>query len=141
MISRLDGHRILVVEDNDIIAELWASALEDHGAQIVGPVASVRDAILAIDRHAPHGAVLDVQLTDGLSFPVARTLAARAIPYVFVASFDTRDLPADLGHAPLLTKPTSVASLIDAIQRLVLRPEAAPAPGCPGSGAPSDPRH
>ncbi|MGN6482364.1 response regulator [Luteibacter sp.] len=114
-VTRLDGHRILVVEDNEMIAELWASVLEDHGAQIIGPVASVKDALVAIDRHLPQSAVLDVHLVDGVSFPVARELAARAIPYVIVASFDPRDLPADLGMPPFLCKPTSLASLVEVV--------------------------
>lgn len=118
-LPRLDGHRILVVEDNDIIAELWASVLEGEGAQIVGPVTGITQAMRAIEQHVPHAAVLDVQLSDGLSFPVARALLARSIPYAFVASFDSRDLPADLDRSVLLPKPTSVASLIDAVEGLI----------------------
>jgi CheY-like chemotaxis protein len=79
----LEGCRILVVEDESIIACNLSLLLQDAGAVVLDPAPSVRRAIevLQEDREV-HGAVLDVNLGGEMVFPVADALALRGIPFV-----------------------------------------------------------
>ncbi|HEX8471410.1 MAG TPA: response regulator, partial [Brevundimonas sp.] len=81
---RFEGRRVLIVEDEYVIAMEIAGILEDCGAEIVGPAGSVSLAIQLIAQEAPiDAAVLDVNLGRERVFPVAETLNLRNIPFVF----------------------------------------------------------
>jgi CheY-like chemotaxis protein len=75
----LAGLRILVVEDEPIVAWDLATALESHGCEVVGPACGLAQAE-ALSREPLESAVLDVNLGDQKVFPVAETLAERQIP-------------------------------------------------------------
>ena len=83
---------MLIVEDDYFLAADLASILSRAGADVVGPVATVRDGIDALDE-APDVATLDVQLGEETSFPIADELARRGIPFVF-ATGSAREIPA-----------------------------------------------
>jgi len=90
----LDKSAILVVEDEPFIAlDLAASVLEAGGA-VVGPAASVKEALALLDAHAVDAAILDVNLTDRDIEPVAERLIASGVPLIFHTSIG---LPALLG--------------------------------------------
>jgi CheY-like chemotaxis protein len=90
----LTGRRILIVEDEVIIALDLAAAFERRGALVVGPATSVVEA-LELVAAAPRidGAVLDIVLKDGLVFPLADVLRRRGAAYVFVTGRDDAILP------------------------------------------------
>ena len=119
--TRFDGRRILVVEDEYVIAMEIAGVLEDCGAEIVGPVGSVGEALDLVSRQRLiDGAVLDVNLGGERVFPVARLLAARSVPYLFVTGYDALEL-AEFPIPPKVEKPadptvvaTTLRLLIDA---------------------------
>lgn len=115
----LAGHRVLIVEDDPDVADLWSMVLGDQGASILGPFATTHAAMSAIATDRPDAAVLDVHLQDGLSYPVARELMGHAIPFVIVASVEPSEIPADLGAQILLRKPTSVVRLVGVIANMV----------------------
>jgi CheY-like chemotaxis protein len=87
--SPLRDRRILVVEDEYLIAMSLQDALENAGSVVVGPVPSVGKAIQKIESEPDiDAAVVDVNLGGLLAYPVADMLIARKIPFVFTSGYD-----------------------------------------------------
>lgn len=108
--------RILLVEDDVLIAEALTGLLEQHGVVVVGPVAGIEDAMNLADAERLDGAILDVRLGRGSdTFPVAERLAHRAVPFIFVTAYDDSILPAGLAGRPLLHKPIDPAALAELV--------------------------
>jgi DNA-binding response OmpR family regulator len=109
--------RILVVEDDFLLADMLTGLLEDHGVVVVGPVAGLEDAMNLATVERLDGAILDVRLGRGSNtFPVAETLAQRAVPFIFMTAYDDSILPAALAGRPLLRKPLDQAALPDILE-------------------------
>ena len=109
----LQGLRILVVEDVVLVAELICDQLEECGCAIVGPVASLRPALLLARDETLDGAILDVHLDGELSFAVAAVLRERDIPFVFLTGYDDRNIfPPEYDQVPCLRKPIRGPELI-----------------------------
>jgi DNA-binding NtrC family response regulator len=89
----LHGVRVLIVEDEHLVALALADDLEDIGAIVVGPASTVEHALYLIDEHEVEAAVLDIKLQSQLVFPVADALAGRGVPFVFTTGFDTGLVP------------------------------------------------
>jgi DNA-binding response OmpR family regulator len=92
----LNGARVLVVEDETIIALTVADALADQGAEVVGPAASVREAFQIIRGVALDAALLDVNVADGEITPVAESLIAQGVPLLL---YTGRGVPVALRSA------------------------------------------
>jgi CheY-like chemotaxis protein len=105
--SDLSGRRILIVEDDYLIACEMAESLADCGAEIVGPAASIAqaNALIASDGDRLHGAVLDLNLSGTMVFPVADALRERDIPFVFATGYDAWNVPARYADVPQCQKP------------------------------------
>lgn len=103
--TRLSGRRILVVEDEALVAMLVEDALLDAGATVLGPVASVQEALVLLETETPDVAVLDLNLAGEVSTPVADVLAARGIPFVVATGYGADGLPPGHANAPVLAKP------------------------------------
>ncbi len=105
-ISCLQGRRVLIVEDELLIAMQLEMLLAEHGCLVVGPAASVRAAIDHIDRYQPDGVLLDGNLNGESSAPVAEKLRTNGIPFVLVTGYVSTAL-ADpvLRTAPCVAKP------------------------------------
>jgi DNA-binding response OmpR family regulator len=116
------ARRILVVEDEALVAMLVEDALREAGFAVVGPAATVREAFQLLDSGDPHAVVLDLNLAGETSTPVADELAARGIPYVIATGYGAEGLPPGHRHAPVLAKPYDPADLIAALHRLARRP-------------------
>jgi CheY-like chemotaxis protein len=103
----LDGRRLLLVEDDYFIASDMTQALETVGVHVVGPAASVADALELIESASDplDGAVLDVNLGEERVYPVADALAARSVPFVFVTGYDAATIPETYSKAPRCEKP------------------------------------
>ncbi|HYH21095.1 MAG TPA: HWE histidine kinase domain-containing protein [Azospirillum sp.] len=115
---RLDGRRVLVVEDNAVVAMALVEALIRAGCTVVGPVATVEGALRTIREEAIDGACLDVDLQGQVVFPVAEVLAARNVPFVFCTGFGDLGLPSGRwAEVPLLRKPVSPQELAAALYR------------------------
>jgi len=102
--SPLRDRRILVVEDEFLIAMSLQDALESAGSVVVGPVPSVDKAIKTIDSESQiDAAVLDVNLGGALAYAVADKLIARKIPFVFTSGYEDnvlRDRYAQVKNCP-----------------------------------------
>jgi CheY-like chemotaxis protein len=87
--SPLRDRRILVVEDEYLIAMTLSEHLEEVGSIVVGPVSSVEKAIKAIESNQQiDAAVVDVNLGGAMAFPVADALLARNIPFIFTSGYE-----------------------------------------------------
>jgi CheY-like chemotaxis protein len=118
----LAGRRILVVEDEYLIAVTMEEWLSEAGAEILGPVPSVQQALEMIEDHDTQldGAVLDINLGRGETvYPVADRLNELGVPYLF-ATGDVRiiDDPAHRAR-PRLNKPISRGDLLRALGKLL----------------------
>jgi DNA-binding response OmpR family regulator len=111
---------VLIVEDEWVIAEDHKLTLHDAGYSVVGPCASVSDALAAIDTHRVDAAFLDVQLSYEKSYPVAERLRELGIPFAFLSGYDDRTLPVSLKRQRVLSKPVEPARLVAAAATMTL---------------------
>jgi CheY-like chemotaxis protein len=117
--SPLSGRRVLVVEDEVLVAWLLEDMLTDLGCAVVGPVARVNQALAMIDAAAFDAAVLDINLNGQKSYPVADALAARGVPFVFSTGYVKDSLPDAYQGFPMLQKPFHRSQLGDTLARLL----------------------
>lgn len=109
--------RVLIVEDEYIIAEDIAVALRGMRATVIGPTATAHQALEMLASEEPiDAAILDVRAKDDLTFDVADRLRSERIPFVFVTGFDAGDLPPSYRETKMWTKPFDV----DLVARAVL---------------------
>ena len=117
---RLVGKRILVVEDDFVIARLVADVLGDHGANVVGPVGRLPRALALIDHEPIDAAVLDINLAGTMVFPLASELNRRNVPFLFATGYADRvTYPPDLQDTTEVRKPYSKTQLLEALERLL----------------------
>ena len=114
-----ERRRILVVEDDLLVATLLAEILESVGWQVVGPVAHLATALDAAASEDFDAAVLDVNLRGQAVYPVAEVLDARRVPFAFVTSYSREALPPLFCGRPHLGKPFAPGELIGTVARLV----------------------
>lgn len=111
-----NGRRILVVEDEYLIAADLAEALEELGAEVVGPVANLKAALVEVERAGDlDGATLDVTLGQEKSFDVAAILRRRGVPFVFLTGYGDHGLPDQYRDVPRCEKPFDVPSILRAM--------------------------
>ena len=115
------GKRILVVEDEFLIALDIAGALEQGGLVVIGPLASVRDALHALEHEKVDGALLDANLGGEPVGRVVDALLARRIPFAFVSGYGREQLPRQHQGVPLLGKPFTAADLLGVVARFWTR--------------------
>jgi CheY-like chemotaxis protein len=99
------GLRVLLVEDESLVAMLLEDMLTELGHQVVGPVSRIGKALELARSEQLEAAILDVNLNGLEVYPVAAVLAARGIPFVFATGYGKRSLPAPYDSRPTLSKP------------------------------------
>ena len=124
----LQGCRVLVVEDNYLVAEQMASFLGKAGAAVCGPFTTNAKALPLAVSEKLHGAVLDVRLVDGTSAPVAQALRRRYVPFVVVSGYGSACIPRGMRKAPFLAKPILGDELIALAARRFRLPDNGSAP-------------
>ena len=114
----LQGLRILIVEDNFLVADMISDVLADRGCEVVGPVPSLERGSKLAREELLDGAVLDVNLAGELSFPIARTLTEREIPFLFLTGYDDKSaVPEVFRAAQRLSKPFDYEVLVTIIRQ------------------------
>lgn len=104
--------RALLVEDEALVGLMMRAALTDAGYHVIGPFASVNDALTALESEKPDCAVLDINLIDGSVYPLAAALSAAGIPFVFATGYDGRSIDERFKHVTVLQKPADRSSLL-----------------------------
>jgi CheY-like chemotaxis protein len=105
-----------VVEDEYAIAVDIVFSFQEAGATIVGPAASIDDALKLI-REEPRidCAVVDLNLRGHMAFPVADALAERGIPYIFATGYDPSVVPSRHANVTLCEKPVTPSRIAEAL--------------------------
>lgn len=116
----LAGRRVLLVEDQLVIALDAEQMLAECGAVAVDTAATVSEALNLIREAAPDAAVLDVNLGSGNSFPIADELMLRGIPFVFATGYgDSAMIPPSMVEVPIVRKPFTPSALCEALSKVL----------------------
>jgi DNA-binding response OmpR family regulator len=116
--------RVLVVEDEPLLAETLCDLLGDAGCEAIGPATDVAGALSLIEHSRIDVALLDIRLADETSFPVAHRLRQRGIPMMFLTAHQGRGLPIELGDAIVIEKPFHTRLLLEAVRQMLSQAEA-----------------
>ncbi|MPY69821.1 MAG: response regulator [Alphaproteobacteria bacterium] len=117
--NALAGYRVLVVEDELMIALDMCSKLEEVGYVPVGPVGTVDEALALLERQRPDFALLDENLRSVPVTPVAEALRRRHIPFCVISGYDRSRSPTPvLRDAPRLSKPATSAMISGVLEEL-----------------------
>ncbi len=109
------GKRILVVEDEYMIADDVACELRDAGVDVVGPAASLPQAMrLVAQTPRPDAAILDINLRETLAYPLVDQLIERNVRVLITSGYDDAMIPERYRHLPRCEKPVSSRKLIAA---------------------------
>lgn len=101
----LRGNRVLVMEDEALVALALGELLGELGFEVVGPFSSVTDGVEVAGTADIAGAILDVNLNGQMVYSVASKLSARGLPYVFVTGYGSENIDTQFRHIPVLQKP------------------------------------
>ena len=115
------GTRVLLVEDQVLVSMYLAGMLTEIGCDVVGPAATVASALEMARSQSLEGAVLDINMRGEYSFPVARELRDRGIPFFFTTGHSDAILPDDLQGVPCLTKPVSMHRFAELVRGLFVK--------------------
>lgn len=118
------GPRVLVVEDEFLVAMFLEDILEELGCVVEGPAASVDAALALIEQNPPDAAILDVNLNGSPAYAVADALRARGIPFAFSSGYELGPEVAERYNAPCLRKPISREELESAFLPLIAQRQA-----------------
>jgi CheY-like chemotaxis protein len=112
----LAGRRVLVAEDVYNIAMGMVIDFQAYGAEIVGPVGTVEDALALIaNGERIDGAVLDINLGGKPVYPVADALRRKGVPIVFMTGYDKSAIAPPYADVPWVLKPAPIESLVRAL--------------------------
>jgi two-component SAPR family response regulator len=118
----LAGLRILIVEDEFLVAMLVEEMLQDLRCEIVGPVSTLEEAIATVRQNHLDGALLDVNLNGKNVSPVADELLGHEVPFILVTGYGGHKAdPPVLTRAPRVTKPVNFEQLADRMTEVFVR--------------------
>jgi DNA-binding NarL/FixJ family response regulator len=112
----LSGLRVLLVEDNFLVAAQLRDMLADLGCEVVGPVGSLEEGLRVVEQEHLGGAILDLNIGGGSCEPIAAALRRRHCPFFFVTGYGSPPLQhGALTDVKCVLKPVDAATLRDAI--------------------------
>ncbi len=118
MTNALQGRRVLVIEDESLVAMLLETILDDMGCAVVGPESNIDDGLRAATTEGGlDAALLDVNVAGREVFPVAEALKARGVPFVFSTGYGEAGLPEHWRGNPTIQKPFTEAAIRDALMK------------------------
>jgi CheY-like chemotaxis protein len=113
--------QILVVEDESMVAMMIEDMLEDLGHKVIATSGRMPDASKLVADASADLAILDVNLNGEETYPLADSLAARAIPFIFATGYGSSGIKAEWSSVPVLQKPFQSRELAEAINRVIRR--------------------
>jgi DNA-binding response OmpR family regulator len=119
MTAALEGVRVLVVEDEYLVADLIEKMLESAGCIVMGPIPRVPEALDAVNDDDYDAAVLDVNLAGERINPVADALSERNVPFMFVTGYGANALPREYAERPHIGKPFRMAELLSMLSSIL----------------------
>lgn len=115
----LAGRRVLVVEDEALVAMLVEDTLVEAGAEIAGPVATAAEALSLLGVALPDAAVVDVNLGDHTSEPVTEALTARNVPFLVATGYGSAASPMLPPGSAVIAKPFELSALVRRLAALL----------------------
>lgn len=106
------GKRVLIVEDDELVADHLAMLVRDKLGCVPVVTASSEQAFRLAQSCGCDFGFLDIKLADGTVFPLAERLSRDRIPFVFVSASDPRLVPPGLAHTPFYRKPVPAPELL-----------------------------
>ena len=97
--------RVLLVEDEALVAMMIQECLTEYGHSVVGPIGRAADALAAAKQGEFDAAILDINLSDGMAYPVAEILSQRGVPFAFVTGYEADTVDERFSKVPVLQKP------------------------------------
>jgi len=113
-------NRIMIVEDEALVAMALRQSLDEMGFSVLGPFSRISEALAALRSNHVDAAVLDVNLGGELVYPLADVLAASQVPFIFVTGYGSEEVDRRFGGIPVLQKPIQG----EALKAALLRPSA-----------------
>jgi CheY-like chemotaxis protein len=114
------GRKVLIVEDEAIVALLLSTGLKNDGWEIIGPASNLEAAYkLLADGAVPDAAVLDINLDGTPIYPLARVLQARNVPFLFFSGYSAPILEPNFKDVKLIGKPTRVHIVCEELAHLL----------------------
>ncbi|HEX5454996.1 MAG TPA: response regulator [Stellaceae bacterium] len=101
----LAGLRILIIEDESLISMLIEDTVAEIGCEVVGIAARLDDAMRKLSSLSFDVVILDVNLHGCETYPIAETLAARSVPFIFATGYGAAGLPEAFREIAVLQKP------------------------------------
>jgi PAS domain S-box-containing protein len=123
---RLTGVRVLLVEDESVLAIQLEQVLNSLGSSVIGPFNNLTQALQAAQRETIDVAILDTNLNGEMVYPLAEELLARGVLVLFLTGYDASDLPERFRVIPRVAKPFAEIEIIKQIEAIMI---AAPASG------------
>ena len=114
--------RILVLEDEWLIANQIETALDDAGFEVVGPFNRVAQAVDVVHSLSVDAAILDINVNGESSFPVAEKLVEASVPFMFLSGYSEVELPSALQGRPMVQKPIDLTALCRYLRSLMQSP-------------------
>ena len=111
--------RILVVEDEAMIAMLVEEMVLDFGSEVVGPAAKMEEALRLASDASLDAALLDVNVGGTVVYPVADLLRGRGVPIIFATGYGAGELPSRFRNYAALSKPFSYDELAEALRTVL----------------------
>ncbi len=119
MTGLLTGHRILVVEDEMLVLMNVEMVLEELGCTAISAAGNVTGALSLLAQQSFDAALIDVNLGEHKSYPVADKLTERGIPFAFSTGNSNHGDRSDLDDRPVLKKPYSTADMVKVLEQLI----------------------
>ena len=116
----LRGRRVLVIEDEMLVAMEFEGLLQRQGCAVVGPASTVDRALALLDHDQPDAALLDLNLNGEPATAVAVALKTRGVPFVVVTGYgEAQSSGPELRGAPRVDKPVNHQELVRALARVM----------------------
>ncbi len=118
--ASLQGCRILIAEDEYLLADELQQRLGDMGAIVLGPVGTVEDALetIALERQID-GAILDINLGGKPIFRAAELLVERNTPFIFTTGYERSSIPGHFSQVICCQKPVVLHKIAEAIRQAI----------------------